>query len=196
MSINIIKEGYSGTKFYGLEDEMFKNREIECYGPVNMEMAINVCKQLRYLARDNENKPITMYINSNGGEVHQGLLIYDTMRSIECPIHTVCTGSAYSMAATIFSTGDKRSLYENSQVMIHDPSIGIKDRLNPEQMEHYLRDLKKVRKQAINILQENTGQKESVLLNKLKKDSYFRGEEAVAFGLADEVISVAKGKRK
>lgn len=196
MGLNIIKEGYNGTKFYGLEDEMFMNREIECYGPINMEMAVNMCKQLRYLERESAEEPIKIYINSNGGEVHQGLLIYDTMRSIECPIHTVCTGAAYSMAATIFSTGDTRSLYENSQVMIHDPSVGIQDRLNPEQMEHYLRDLKKVRKQAIDILKENTGQKESVLLNKLKKDTYFKGQEAVDFGLADAVIEVAKRKRR
>lgn len=196
MSVNVIKEGFAGNNYFRLEDHMFQNREIQMNGTVTMEMAIDITTQLRHLGNLSKKEPITMYINSYGGEVHQGMAIYDTIRSLECPVHTVCVGSAYSMAAIIFVAGDHRTLYENSKVMIHDPSVGIQDRVTPETMEHKLKELKECSDMTVDILHKYTGQNKKVLKGKLKSDSYFTGQEAVEFGLADEVIGVVKNKEK
>lgn len=120
---NIIKETCNGTLLYTIQDYMLKKREIECFDEINSKTVNSLIGQIRYLASENENEEITMFINSPGGEVASGLALYDVMKAVKCPIRTVCTGMAASMAAILFSAGDRREILEHARVMIHDPQL-------------------------------------------------------------------------
>ena len=101
----IIKETSSGTSFSEIRDEMFSDREILCVGEINSVTVNSLINQIRYLAKSDPEKEITMYINSPGGEVSSGLALYDVMKAVKCPIRTVCVGTAASMAAVLFASG-------------------------------------------------------------------------------------------
>lgn len=99
---NIIKETCNGILLYSIQDFMLTKREIECMGEINSQSVNSLIRQIRYLEAENENEEITMFINSPGGEITSGLALYDVMKAVKCPIRTVCTGMAASMAAILF----------------------------------------------------------------------------------------------
>ena len=117
----IIKESSEGFCRHTIQDEMFQNREIECVGEISQESVYGLILQLRYLQRVDPEKEITMYINSPGGEISSGLALYDTMQAVKCPVRTVCTGMAASMAALLFASGNRRDMLPHARIMIHDP---------------------------------------------------------------------------
>ena len=119
----IIKETSSGTSFSEIRDEMFSDREILCVGEINSVTVNSLINQIRYLAKSDPEKEITMYINSPGGEVSSGLALYDVMKAVKCPIRTVCVGTAASMAAVLFASGSERDMLPHARIMIHDPLI-------------------------------------------------------------------------
>ena len=119
----ILKESYNGISAYNIEDEMLTQREIGCVGEITTESVNSIITQILYLSRQDDQKEITIYINSPGGEVSSGLALYDIMQAVKCPIHTVCIGIAASMGAILFAAGDKRDILPHARVMIHDPLI-------------------------------------------------------------------------
>ena len=118
---NILTETSEGTTAHSLQDELFKEREIELVGEITQESAYSIILQLRYLQKSDSAAPITVYINSPGGEVASGLALYDVMRAVKCPVRTVCVGTAASMAAILFASGTERGILPHGKIMIHDP---------------------------------------------------------------------------
>lgn len=187
----IIKESSRGYDSVKIEDELLKTREIFLTDSVDADSMDSIIKQLMYLYRDDPDQEITLYINSPGGDVDSGLAVYDFMKLIKAPIRTVCIGIAASMGAILFLAGDRRVMMPNSRIMIHDPAPGGGSMafMKPDEIGEKLSDLKKAQKVVVDIISDTTGRSQKAVRSKTRKDSYFNAEEAVAFGLATEILS-------
>lgn len=185
----VLKETSGGYSSVRVVDEMFAVREIECVGDIDREMANSMCLQLRYLERLDSEGQITIVINSPGGSVADGLAIYDVMQAIACPIRTVCLGMAASMGALLFVSGDQRDMLPHSQVMVHDPLVTGLARTSALALKAQSDSLLRIREISAEILARHTGHTLEEVFEKTSQDSYFEAEEAVAWGLADRVIT-------
>ena len=184
----IIKETSSGTSFSQIQDEMFSDREILCVGEINSVTVNSLINQIRYLAKSDPEKEITMYINSPGGEVSSGLALYDVMKAVKCPIRTVCVGTAASMAAVLFASGSERDMLPHARIMIHDPLIIGGAGGSALAMKRLSDDLLRTREIMCGILAEHTGRTLEEIYEKTASDSFFYADEAIKFGLADKVV--------
>ena len=183
----IERETSAGVFFCEIQDEMLKNSELECTGPIDSDSVYQLCRQLRYLRQKDPDKEITVFINSPGGEVDSGLALYDVMKGISCPIRTVCLGEAASMAAVLFAAGDKREILPHGRVMIHDPLISSTGG-SALRLEEISRNLMETRRELCEILSRHTGKTLEEVYEKTARDCWFNADEAVEFGLADRVI--------
>lgn len=185
---NIIRETSQGFSSYRIVDDMLSHREIQCMGEINSETVYSLIMQLQYLQREDPNAEITMYINSPGGEVTSGLALYDVMQAVSAPIRTVCVGLAASMASVLFSGGQKREMLPHAAIMIHDPLIlgGVGG--SALKLQAISEDLMRTRTLIAEILAKNTGHSVEEIYEKTARDTYFYGEEAVEYGLADNII--------
>lgn len=186
---NIIKETAEGTTYCPIQDELFtKHRSVEVAGEITRESVYSLILQLRYLRHADPVKEITMYINSPGGSVSDGLALYDVMAAVKCPIRTVCVGMAASMGALLFAAGDERDILPHARVMIHDPlTTGISG--SALGVEEASRRLMETRQTVAEILAKHTGHSIEEVFEKTKTDSFFSAGEAVAWHLADRIIT-------
>ncbi len=186
----VLRETHRGMAACEIADEMFLNRELECVGEINMESVNSLISQILFLNRKDHNAEITIYINSHGGEVTSGLALYDVMKAVQCPIRTICVGTAASMGALLFAAGDKREMLPHASVMIHDPLIGGGVGGSALRIQSISENLLKTREKLSQILAYHTGRTLEEIYEKTATDSYFFGEEAIEFGLADKIIGV------
>ena len=185
---NIIRETSEGLNQIPIQDILFQRREVECIGEITEDSVAALIIQLRSLHREAPEQEITMYINSPGGEVSSGLALYDVMKAIQCPIRTVCVGTAASMAAILFLSGDKRDMLAHSKVMIHDPLIPGGIGGSALKVDAVARNLMQTRQTIADIISRHTGKSMEDVLAKTASDSYFGAEQAVKWGLADRII--------
>ena len=186
---NIIEEGRNGFRCYTIADDMLRNREISLLGTVDEDSVNSLITQLLYLEKASPGEEITFYINSGGGEVGNGLALYDVMQHISSPVRTVCVGLAASMAAVLFAAGDRREMFAHSKVMVHDPSISGRVTMRALEMQTMSQDLMDTRRALAEILAKHTGQTLESILEKTVTDCFFDAEAAVEFGLADSIIA-------
>lgn len=184
---NIVKETSLGLQRLTIPEALFQRREVQCMGEIDRETVCGLILQLRYLEQEDGKAPITMYINSPGGSVPDGLALYDVMRSISCPVRTVCVGTAASMGAVLFLSGQERYILPHSQVMIHDPLTGNVGG-SALKIAQVSRELMKVREVMAEIIAQHTGKTSEEILERTATDTYFTAQEAVDFGLADKII--------
>lgn len=189
MTPSIIKESSEGTTYCPIQDELFNSRRsIEVVGEVTRESVYSLILQLRYLHSADPEKEITMYINSPGGSVIDGLALYDVMAAVSCPIRTVCVGMAASMGSLLFAAGNERDILPHAKVMIHDPlTTGISG--SALSVEEAGKRLMETREITASILAGHTGHTIEEVYEKTKKDSYFNAQEAVDWRLADRIIT-------
>lgn len=168
---------------------MFMERILFLGTEINSDVANIINSQLLYLAMDNPNKPITMYINSPGGSVYDGMSIYDVTKFISCPIHTTCLGTAASMGAVLLSSGDKghRCALPHSQIMLHSPSGGT-GRVTSPDFKIAAREMEKCETMLYNVLAENMETDYDTIKNMCDRDFWMTPEEAVKFNVIDEII--------
>lgn len=183
----ILKETSAGYFRADILDDMLQRREVEYVGEVNAESVYSLCRQLRYLERQDPEGEITMFINSPGGSVTDGLALYDVMKGLTCPVRTVCLGIAASMGAVLFAAGDRRDILPHARVMIHDPLIASTGG-NALTLQETSRRLMETRKITAQILARHTGKTLAAVYRKTASDCWFTAKEAVDFGLADRVI--------
>jgi ATP-dependent Clp protease protease subunit len=185
---HIIKETAQGTTYCAIRDELFNTcRSLEVVGEITRESVYALILQLRYLQAVSPKEEITMYINSPGGSVADGLALYDVMESLSCPVRTVCVGMAASMGALLFAAGYRRQILPHAGVMIHDPlTTGISG--SARSVEEAARRLMQTREATARILAAHTGHTLEEVYEKTKQDSYFTAQEAVAWHLADCII--------
>ena len=190
----IIRESSYGYHLIPIQDEMLSNREVELVGEVDADAVNALIRQLRYLQREDQEAPVTLYINSPGGSVDSGMALYDVMQAVSCPVRTVCMGLAASMAALLFVSGTERDMLPHSRLMIHDPLI-VKTGGSALKLKAISDDLMETRQIIARVIAEHSGKSMEEILAKTASDSYFRAEQAVEFGLADHIItSLAAGR--
>ena len=186
----IIRETAEGLNHLDIRDDMLANRELELTCTVDADSCATVIRGLLYLERCDANAPVTLYINSLGGEVHSGLALYDVMQAVNCPIRTICLGMAASMAALLFIAGEERLMLPHGRIMIHDPLIGgaglggsalsVKARAD---------DLMRIRSITADVIAKHTGMSTERVLELTASDTYFEAEHAVKTGLADRIVT-------
>lgn len=185
----VLRETSEGLSRCGIPDIMLQRREVECVGEIDREAVYCLALQLRYLAAEDNSSEIAMYINSPGGSVSDGLALYDVMRALPCPVRTVCLGTAASMAALLFAAGAKRDILPHARVMIHDPLITGNLAGSALKLDAVARDIMRTRETMAKILSQHTGRTLEEIYAKTATDSFFDAEEAVAWGLADNIIT-------
>jgi len=185
---------YQRTREMSLTDMLLENRIIFLAGPIMERTANVVIQQLLYLQSIRRNQDVNLYINSPGGLVDQTLAIYDTMQFMGCEIATYCIGQAASGAAIILLAGTKgkRFILPNAKVMLHQPYGGITGQAEDIriQAEEVLRD--KVR--LNNIIAKCTGKTVEQVAEDTERDRYLNAEEALAYGIVDEILEDAPKK--
>lgn len=177
------------------EDDFFvKTRTIFLYGEITAETAYDVGGRLKFLDYIDPKKPVTIEINSPGGEVSSGLAIIDTIRFVSCPVKTVVCGMAASMAALIAACGDKGMRYAlpHSSIMVHQPlgGVGISQ---ASDIAIYAKNIVNTRKMLNQILAEACGKSPETVEIDTERDYYMNATEAKAYGLIDEIVTVKKG---
>ena len=184
----ILQETAEGLKRIPIEDMMYQRREIQCVGEINQQSVQSMILQLRYLQVLDSTKEITMYVNSPGGSVYDGLALIDVMDALKCPIKTVCTGLAASMGSLIFASGNERCMLSHSRIMIHNPRINSGVGGDALHLDAVARDLMQTREVTARLLAERTSHSIEEIYEKTTSDTYFDAREALEFGLADRII--------
>jgi ATP-dependent Clp protease protease subunit len=173
---------------YDIYSRLLEDRIVYLGEDVNHHTANLIIAQLLFLESKDPNKDITLYINSPGGSVYDGLAIYDTMQFLKCDVSTVGIGMQASMGAFLMSSGakGKRYLLPNATVMIHQPSSGTRGKVTD--MEIDLKEGLRLKHKLNEILAKNTGQKVDKVASDAERDYWMTAEEAVKYGIADKVI--------
>jgi ATP-dependent Clp protease, protease subunit len=185
----VVETTNRGERAYDIYSRLLKERIIFLTGGVDDHVASLVCAQLLFLESENPKKDIAFYINSPGGVVTAGLAIYDTMRYIRPDVSTVCIGQAASMGSLLLSCGAKGKRYAlpNSRIMMHQPSGGAQGQATD--IEIQAREILKLRERLNHIYVEHTGQPLKIIEEAVERDRFMSPEEAVNFGLIDEVVT-------
>ena len=186
---SIVEKDERGTeRVYDLVSRLLKDRIILVSEEISSSSASSIIAQLLYLEADDSKAPITVYINSPGGSIVDGLAIYDIINNIKCPVSTVCVGMAASMAAFLLSCGTRGMRYclPNSTVMIHQPLGGAQGQATD--IKIVADRIIETRKKLNEILAANTGQPLSVIEVDTERDHYMSAEEAKQYGLIDAVL--------
>ena len=172
---------------YDIYSRLLKDNIIFLGTDVNEHTANLVVAQLLFLANENPNKDIKLYINSPGGSVYDALAIYDTMQYVKNDIQTVGIGVQASAAAFLLSSGTKgkRSLLQHATVMIHQPSSGTRGKVTDQEID--LREALRVKKLLEEIMVKNTGQKADKIHHDMERDFWMTSDEAKKYGIIDEV---------
>lgn len=181
---------------YDIYSRLLKDNIIFLGTDVNEHTANLVVAQLLFLANENPNKDIKLYINSPGGSVYDALAIYDTMQYVKNDIQTVGIGVQASAAAFLLSSGTKgkRSLLQHATVMIHQPSSGTRGKVTDQEID--LREALRVKKLLEEIMVKNTGQPLEKIHKDMERDFWMTAEEAKKYGLVDEIITTIKPTKK
>jgi len=190
----VVESTPNGERSYDLVSRLMEDRIVLLVGEVNESSATVLVMQLLYLDAKN-NSPIKLYINSPGGVISDGLAIIDTMRNIKSPVHTIVFSEAASMGALILTAGEPGHRYalEHARIMIHQPLGGMRGKMSD--MEIAMEQIKKAKKDVVEILTETTGKTAEQVEKDMEKDYWMYPKDAKKYGLIDNIIS-SKSKKK
>lgn len=189
---NVIVRTADGERGYDIYSRLLEDRIIFLGEDVNPNTASVVVAQLLHLANEDPKADISLYINSPGGSVSDGLAIYDTMQFIAPDVATYGIGLQASMGAFLLSSGakGKRFLLPNSRVMIHQPSSGTQGMVTDQEIS--LREAIRLKELLAEITAKNSGQKIAKVKADMERDFWMNAKEAVEYGIADKVITQIK----
>ncbi len=185
----VIEKTSSGERSYDIYSRLLQDRIIFLCNEVNDDVASLVVSQMLFLESQDPGKDISLYINSPGGVVSAGFAIFDTMNYIKCDVATYCMGLAASMGAFLLAGGQKGKRYAmpNAEIMIHQPSGGAKGQ--ETEIRIVAEQMLKTRDRLNQILAEQTGQPLDVIARDTERDNYMTAQEALEYGLIDQVIT-------
>lgn len=188
----VIEQTSSGERAYDIYSRLLKDRIIMLSGPIDDTKSNIIVAQLLFLAAEDPDKDIHLYINSPGGSVTAGMAIFDTMNYIKPDVSTICIGIAASMGALLLTSGakDKRYVLPNSEVMIHQPLGGAQGQASDIAIvaEHILKTKDKLN----HILADKTGQPLERIEQDTDRDNFLSASEAIEYGLVDKIIDRAE----
>ncbi len=184
----VVEQTNRGERSYDIYSRLLKDRIIFLGGEIDDDVANTVVAQLLFLEMEDPDADICLYINSPGGSVTAGMAIYDTMQYIKPQVRTVCIGMAASMGAFLLMAGEKgkRCALPNSEVMIHQPLGGAQGQATDVQIRAEW--LLKTKEKMIRMKAEMTGQPEDVIRRDLERDHFMSAQEALEYGIIDEIF--------
>ena len=188
----VVEQTSRGERAFDIFSRLLKDRIIFIVGGIDDYVANLVVAQLLFLESEDPKKDIYMYINSPGGVITSGLSILDTMNYLKCDVSTVCFGQAASMGAVLLSCGakGKRFALPNSRVMIHQPLGGARGQATD--IEIQAKEILTLKEKLNKILAEKTNQSLKKIASDTERDYFMNAEEAVKYGLVDEVLTQRK----
>lgn len=187
----VVEQTGNGERSMDIFSRLLNDRIIVLSDEVNSQTASLVVAQLLFLEGQDSEKDISLYINSPGGSVTDGLAIYDTMQYIKCDVSTICVGMAASMGAFLLSSGTKgkRIALPNSSILIHQPLIGGHGLTGQTtDIEIAAKNLVQTKERLNKILAENCGKTVEELARDTDRDNWLTADEALEYGLVDKVI--------
>ncbi|MFY4776507.1 ATP-dependent Clp endopeptidase proteolytic subunit ClpP [Metabacillus sp. RGM 3146] len=184
----VVEQTKYGERSYDIYSRLLKDRVIMIGEDVNDQMANSIVAQLLFLAAEDSEKDISIYINSPGGSITAGFAIFDTMQYIKPDVRTICLGMAASMGAMLLIAGTKGKRYAlpNSEIMIHQPSGGARGQATD--VEITAQRLLKAKNDINRIISDRTGQPIDKIARDSERDYYMTAKEALAYGIVDEII--------
>ncbi|MDX8360796.1 MULTISPECIES: ATP-dependent Clp endopeptidase proteolytic subunit ClpP [Bacillaceae] len=185
----VIEQTSRGERSYDIYSRLLKDRIIMVSEEINDHMAQSVVAQLLFLQANDEEKDISLYINSPGGSTSAGFAIFDTMQYIQPDVRTICTGMAASFGAMLLLGGTKGKRYAlpNSEIMIHQPLGGAKGQATD--IEISANRIVKLRSHINQIIADRTGQSLDKVSRDTDRDNFMSAEEAKEYGLIDDIIN-------
>jgi ATP-dependent Clp protease protease subunit len=187
----VVVKTRDGERGYDIYSRLLEDRIIFLGEEVNEHTANVVVAQLLHLANEDPDKEISLYINSPGGSVYDGLAIYDTMNFIKPDVATYGIGLQASMGAFLLSSGakGKRFLLPSARVMIHQPSSGTQGKVTDQEIS--LKEAIQLKERLVEMMAKNTGQKISKVRTDMERDFWMSADDAVAYGVVDKVLKKA-----
>jgi ATP-dependent Clp protease protease subunit len=173
-----------------MEKQFFEKRSVYLWGVVDDKSARDVVSKLLLLDSDKPGEEIKFYINSPGGVVTSGMVIYDTIKLISSPVSTICMGLAASMGSILLSVGEKgkRFIYPHGEVMIHQPSLGGYYQGTSADLEIQAVQTQKTKELGARILADNCGKSFEQIMKDFDRDYWMDANEAVAYGIVDNIL--------
>lgn len=185
------QEPMGGFMMKKMEKLFFEKRAVYLWGVVDDKSARDIVSKLLLLDADKPKTEIKFYINSPGGVVTSGMVIYDTMKMISSPVSTICMGLAASMGSILLSAGTKgkRYIYPHGEVMIHQPSLGGYFQATSADIEIQAIQIRKTKELGAKILAKNCGKTVDQVMADFDRDYWMDGTEAVAYGIVDHILA-------
>ncbi|MBN2732298.1 MAG: ATP-dependent Clp endopeptidase proteolytic subunit ClpP [Balneolaceae bacterium] len=184
----VVEKSSRGERAYDIYSRLLKDRIVFLGTPINDTVASSVVAQLLYLASEDSEKDINLYINSPGGVVSAGLAIYDTMQYVKPEVATTCVGMAASMGAVLLTGGaeGKRNLLPNSRVMIHQPLGGVKGQASDIEIE--AQEILRIKNLLCEIIADHSDKDKDQVMNDFDRNKWMDAKEAKEYGLVDNIM--------
>ncbi|NYD88834.1 ATP-dependent Clp protease proteolytic subunit [Sphingomonas melonis] len=185
----VIEQSSRGERSFDIYSRLLRERVIFLNGEVNDSVSALVCAQLLFLEAENPRKPINLYINSPGGVVTSGLAMYDTMRYIRAPVHTLCMGTARSMGSLLLMAGEpgERAALPNASILIHQPSGGYQGQASDVLI--HAEETQRVKQRMLRLYADHCGRSYEAFERAMDRDRFLTAEEALEWGLIDRILT-------
>ncbi|WP_105441295.1 ATP-dependent Clp protease proteolytic subunit [Neorhizobium sp. T25_13] len=186
----VIEQSSRGERSFDIYSRLLRERIIFLNGEVNDTVSALVCAQLLFLEAENPKRPIHLYINSPGGVVTSGLAMYDTMRYIRAPVHTLCMGTARSMGSFLLMSGEpgERTALPNASIHIHQPLGGFQGQASDVFI--HAEEMRRTKHRMTRLYAEHCGRSYDEFERAMDRDRFMTAEEAVEWGLVDRILQV------
>ena len=189
----VVEATSRGERAFDLFSRLLSERIVFLGTPIDDQVANLVVAQLLWLEAESPSKDVSLYINSPGGDMTALFAIYDTMQCLRPDVATICVGQAASAAAVLLAAGakGKRAVLPNARVLIHQPHGGVQGQSSD--LERAVAEMVELRRRMVDVLAESTGQTRERIMTDIDRDFILRGDDAVAYGLVDELIRPERG---
>jgi len=187
--MNVLIKSSNGISQVPADSKLLSQRKVFIEGEITPEAACEFVKKIMILNAEDSRKPIDVLINSPGGEINSGMVMYDVIQASKSPIRMFCIGRAYSMGAVLFACGNHgRYMLPHSELMLHEPLLGNRVGGNSSSIKSISESLLETKRKMNQILSKHTGKSEEDVEKATSYDHYFSPEESKEFGLCDQIV--------
>ena len=191
--MNVQVKSSHGITLVPVDSRLMAHRKIFIEGEIDAEAACAFVKKVMLLNAEDSQKPIDVLVNSAGGEINSGMLMYDVIQGSKAPIRMFCIGKAYSMGAVLFACGNHgRYMLPHGELMLHEPLLGNRVGGSSSSIKSISDSLVETKKKMNRILAKHTGKTEEEVEEATGFDHYFSPEESIEFGLCDQIVGFDK----
>ena len=191
--MNVQVKSSNGITLVPADSKLMSDRKVFIEGEINHEAACDFLKKIMLLISEDKNKSIDVFINTPGGEINSGMLIYDVIQSSNTPIRMFCIGRAYSIGALLFACGKHgRYILPHGEVMIHEPLLSHPVNGNSSSIKSISENLLETKNKMNQLLAKHSGRSVRDIEKATSYDHYFSANESIEFGLCDEIVGMDK----